>query len=103
MIETIRPTMSMVKDLLPGMKESGLLNDCAVGETKSGALNALVMASIADGDLFYGFSPHLNNQSGLMSTRDQLDWAAETFGPCPSRLFDRPISWANVKEGHRYA
>ena len=35
MIETIRPPMSMVKDLLPGMKESWIFNDCAVGETKN--------------------------------------------------------------------
>ena len=103
MIETIRPTMSMVRDLLPGMKESWIFNDCAIGETKGGVFNALVMVRIDEGDVFYGFIPHLNNQIGLMNTRDQLDWAAETFGPCPSRLFDRPISWDNVKEGHRYA
>ena len=30
MIETVRPTMSMVRDLLPGMKESWIFNDCAI-------------------------------------------------------------------------
>ena len=103
MIETIRPTMSMVKDLLPGMKESWIFNDCAIGETKGGVFNALIMVRIDEGDVFYGFIPHLNNRNGLMNTREVLDWAAETFGPCPSTLFDRPISWAGVKEGHRYA
>ena len=30
MIEIIRPTMSMIRDLLPGMKESWIFNDCAI-------------------------------------------------------------------------
>ena len=102
MIEVIRPTMSMVKDLLPGMRESWIFNDCAVGETKNGVFNALVMVRIDEGDIFYGFIPNLRDKYGLMNTRETLDEYAESFGSCPD-AFNREISWANVKEGHRYA
>jgi len=103
MIETIRPTMSMVKDLLPGMRESWIFNDCAVGETKNGVFNALVMVRIDEGDVFYGFIPNLRDKYGLMNTREKLDIYAESFGSCPPDVFFKEISWANIKEGHRYA
>ena len=102
MIETVRPTMSMVKDLLPGMKEYWIFNDCAVGETKNGVFNALVMVRIDEGDIFYGFIPNLRDKYGLMNTREKLDIYAESFGSCPD-VFFKEISWANIKEGHRYA
>ena len=102
MIETIRPTMSMVKDLLPGMKESWIFNDCAIGESKGGVFNALVMVRIDEGDIFYGFIPNLRDKYGLMNTREELDRYAESFGSCPD-VFFKEISWANIKEGHRYA
>ena len=102
MIETVRPTMSMVKDLLPGMRESWIFNDCAVGETKNGVFNALVMVRIDEGDVFYGFIPNLRDKYGLMNTRETLDRYAESFGSCPD-VFFKEISWANIKEGHRYA
>ena len=102
MIETIRPTMSMVKDLLPGMRESWIFNDCAVGETKNGVFNALVMVRIDEGDIFYGFIPNLRDKYGLMNTRETLDRYAESFSSCLD-VFFKEISWANIKEGHRYA
>ena len=102
MIETIRPTMSMVKDLLPGMKESWIFNDCAIGETKGGVFNALVMVRIDEGDVFYGFIPNLRDKYSLMKTRETLDGYAESFRSCPD-VFFKEISWANIKEGHRYA
>ena len=103
MIETIRPTMSMVKDLLPGMKESWIFNDCAIGETKSGEFVALIMVRGTEMDeYFYGFIPNLAPKVGRYSTRDALDLAAENFRHCPN-VFNREISWANIREGHRYA
>ena len=102
MIETIRPTMSMVRDLLPGMRESWIFNDCAIGETKNGVFNALVMVRIDEGDIFYGFIPNLRDKYGLKNTRETLDRYAESFSSCPD-VFFKEISWANIKEGHRYA
>ena len=103
MIETIRPTMSMVRDLLTGMKESWIFNDCAIGETKGGGFVALVVIKIEEGYVYYGFIPNLIRKVGRMNTRDELDKAAESFGPCPAELFNRPVTWDNVKEGHLYA
>ena len=103
MNETIRPTMSMVRDLLPGMKESWIFNDCAIGETKGGVFNALVMVRIEDGDIFYGFIPNLKLRYGRQYTRDTLNNFAESFSEYPVDLFTRPVSWFYVKEGHRYA
>ena len=102
MIETIRPTMSMVKDLLPGMRESWIFNGCGSGESKGGVFNAWVMVRIDEGDVFYGFIPNLRDKYGLMYTREALDRFAESFGSCPD-VFFKEISWANIKEGHRYA
>ena len=103
MIETIRPRMSIVKDLLPGMKESWIFNDCAIGETKSGEFIALITRWLPEtGEYFYGFIPNLSPKVGRYSTRDALDIAAENFRHCPD-VFNREISWANIKEGHRYA
>ena len=103
MIETIRPTMSMVRDLLPGMKESWIFNDCAIGETKSGEFIALIMVRGTEMDeYFYGFIPNLAPKVGSYSTRDALDIAAENFSSCPD-VFFKAITWPNIKEGHRYA
>ena len=101
MIETIRPTMSMVNDLLPGMKESWIFNDCAIGETKYGDFIGLVVVRIDEGDIFYGFI-NLKGRYGRNYTRETLDRYAESFGSCPD-VFFKEISWANIKEGHRYA
>ena len=43
MIQTIRPTMSMVTDLLPRVKETWIFNDCAIAETKNGRFDGLVV------------------------------------------------------------
>ena len=103
MIETIRPTMSMVRDLLPGMKESWIFNDCAIGETKSGDFVALIVGKGTEVDeYFYGFIPKLRPKYGYFTTREELDTESEDFGNCPD-AFNREISWANIREGHRYA
>lgn len=102
MIQTIRPTMSMVRDLLPGMKESWIFNDCAIGETRYGEFVGLVVVRIDDGDVFYGFIPEIHPENSRRTTIDTLDIVAENFRHCPD-IFDKEITWANVKEGHRYA
>ena len=101
MIETIRPTMSMVKDLLPGMKESWIFNDCAIGEKKNGQFVGLVVVRIEDGDIFYGFI-NLKGRYGRNYIRETLDAYAENFRECPD-IFDKKVTWDNIKEGHRYA
>ena len=103
MIETIRPTMSMVKDLLPGMKESWIFNDCAIGETKHGDFVGLVVIRIGEtNDQYYGFIPNILPKFSRRATIDSLDIAAESFIDCPA-VFDKKVTWANIKEGHRYA
>ena len=103
MIETIRPTMSMVRDLLPGMKESWIFNDCAIGETRYGEFVGLAVVRIDDGEIFYGFTANLLHRYGRQYTRETLTNYAEAFAECPAELFNRSISWSNIKEGHRYA
>ena len=101
MIETIRPTMSMVRDLLPGMKESWIFNDCAIGETKIGDFIALIVVRVDGGELYYGFLWDLHQWYGTYQTRDMLDDASEAFTNCPD-AFREEISWTHVKEGNRY-
>ena len=103
MIEIIRPTMTMVNDLLPGMKESWIFNDCAVGERKSGDFIALIVVRIDDGEIFYGFTANLLHRYGRQYTRETLTNYSEASLECPSELFNRSISWDDIKEGHRYA
>ena len=103
MIQTIRPTMSMVKDLLPGMKESWIFNDCAVGETKYGDFVGLVVIRICESnDYYYGFTPKILPKISRRATIDSLDIASEIFDYCPD-VFDKKVTWTNIKEGHRYA
>ena len=101
MIAIIRPTMTMVRDLLPWMKESWIFNDCAIGETKYGEFVGLVVVRIDEGDVFYGFTEILPNAS-RRTTIDTLDITAENFRECPD-IFDKKVTWDNIKEGHRYA
>ena len=102
MIETIRPTMSMVRDLLPGMKESWIFNDCAIGETKSGKFVALIVVKVNGGELYYGFQRNLHLwYSSYKVNRDMLDSASEAFTDHPD-VFKESISWTYVKEGNRY-
>ena len=103
MIEIIRPTMTMVRDLLPGMKESWIFNDCAIGETKSGDFVGLIRGKGTEVDeYFYGFIPKIRPKISRYTSIDALDIAAENFRYCPD-VFDKKVTWANIKEGHRYA
>ena len=103
MIETVRPTMSMVGDLLPGMKESWIFNDCAIGETKNGDFVGLVVIRIDEtNDHYHGFIPKIRPKLSRYTSIDALNIAAENFRYCPD-VFDKKVTWANIKEGHRYA
>ena len=102
MIETIRPTMSMVMDLLPGMQESWIFNDCAIGESEDDEFIALIVVKVDGSDIYYGFLRDLSNKYSRYTTRLILDEASEKFLFCPDAFLDA-ISWTSVKEGHRYA
>ena len=75
MIQTIRPTMSMVRDLLPWMKESWIFNDCAIGETKYGEFVGLVVVRFDEGwQMFLGVFARFRVQSfveGATATREE--------------------------------
>ena len=101
MIETIRPTMSMVRDLLPGMRESWIFNDCAIGETENDEFIALIVVKVDGSDIYYGFQRYLSNKFSRYTTRRMLDESSEQFLNCPDAFLDA-ISWMYVKEGNRY-
>ena len=99
-ITTIRPTMSMVNDLLPGMLETWILNDCAIGETKSHRFVALVVVKVEEyNECYYGFIPNLRTCGSLDHTRGKLDYACENFLPLQPETFETNVDWAHIKPG----
>ena len=99
-IAMIRPTMAMVNDLLPGMLETWILNDCAIGETKSRGFVALVMVRVEEyNECYYGFIPNLRTHGSLINTREKLDYACENFLPLQPETFDTIVDWAHIKPG----
>ena len=99
-VQTIRPTMSMVNDLLPGMLETWILNDCAIGETKSRGFVALVVVRVEEyNECYYGFIPNLRTHGSLIATREKLDYACENYLPLQSETFDTIVDWAHIKPG----
>ena len=97
---TIRPTMSMVNDLLPGMLETWILDDCAIGETKSHRFVALVIVRVEEyNECYYGFIPNLHTHGSLIYTREKLDYACENYLPLQSETFDTIVDWAHIKAG----
>ena len=103
MIQTIRPTMSMVKDLLPGMRESWIFNDCAIVETKTGGFFALIFVNLDEfNTMYYGFIDNLHPCFTRRDARDKLDRACENYESLPDDVFREKVDWAHVDEGHRY-
>ena len=99
-VTTIRPTMSMLNDLLPGMLETWILNDCAIGETKSRGFVALVVVKVEEyNECYYGFIPNLRTHGSLIATREKLDYACENYLPLQSETFDTIVDWAHIKPG----
>ena len=104
-ITTIRPTMSMVSDLLPHAIETWILDDCAIGETKNHSFVALVVIRLEEyNECYYGFIPNLRTYGSLIYTRERLDYACENFLPLQPKTFDTIVDWAHIKvgTGNRY-
>ena len=103
-IRIIRPTMTMVADVLCRVYEyeSWIFNDCAIVQNRDRTFTALLMVQIDDGYLYYGFIPKLHPYAGLYSTREKLDTACENFEDLPKNAFIEAVDWAHVKEGNRY-
>lgn len=99
-ITTIRPTMSMVSDLLPHAVETWILDDCAIGETKNHSFVALVVIRLEEyNECYYGFIPNLRTYGPLIYTRERLDYACENFLPLQPKTFDTIVDWAHIKAG----
>ena len=99
-ITTIRPTMSMVSDLLPHAIETWILDDCAIGETKKHSFVALVVIRLEEyNECYYGFIPNLRTYGSLIYTRERLDYACENFLPLQPKTFDTIVDWAHIKAG----
>ena len=97
---TIRPTMTMVSDLLPHAVETWILDDCAIAETKNHSFVALVVVRLEEYDEhYYGFIPNLRTHGSLIATREKLDYACENFLPLQSETFDPIVDWAHIKAG----
>ena len=102
-ITTIRPTMSMVSDLLPHAIETWILDDCAIGETKNHSFVALVVIRLDEyNEHYFGIIPDLRTCGGIYDTREKLDHACENYEALPADVFMERVDWAHVEEGHRY-
>ena len=103
MIKTIRPTMSMVTDLLPRVKETWIFNDCAIAETKNGRFVGLVVIRLDEyNEHYFGILPDLRPCITRPDAREKLDRACENYESLPDDVFMEKVDWAHVEEGHRY-
>ncbi len=102
-VQTIRPTMSMVSDLLPRATETWILNDCAIVETKDGRFFALIFVNLDEFNvMYYGFIHSLHPRITRFDAREKLDRACENYEPLPSNVFMEKVDWSHIDEGHRY-
>ena len=102
-ITTIRPTMTMVTDLLPRVKETWIFNDCAIAETKNGRFVGLVVIRLDEyNEHYFGVIPDLHTYGGIYDTREKLDHACENYEALPADVFMERVDWDHVEEGHRY-
>ena len=103
MIKTVRPTMSMVSDLLPRAMETWILNDCAIGQTKNGRFVGLVVIRLDEyNEHYFGVIPDLHPYASRNDTLQKLDIACENFEDLPTDAFREKVDWAHIDEGHRY-
>ena len=105
-IETVRPTMSLVKDVFGGRtSEVWIFNNCAVAEMKDDTFCALIVRRFTGGpykgETYFGFIPSLRLKNTKWATRDMLEDACGMFADCPAVFYTEP-TWENVKEGRRY-
>lgn len=97
---TIRPTMSMVSDLLPHAIETWIFNDCAIGETKNHSFVALVVIRLEEyNEYYYGIIPNLLTYGPPIYTRERLDHACENYEALPANVFMERVDWAHIKAG----
>ena len=104
-METIRPTMTMVKDVFGGMTfETWIFSDCAIGKMKTGTYCALIVRRFTTGpykgETYYGITRNMLPLN-LRTCDGNLEMSAERFEKCPN-IFTTPIDWENVTEGNRY-
>lgn len=100
----IRPTMSMVSDILCRVheKETWILNDCAIIRTKDGRFAALIVKRMDDGDIYYGIIPGLHPKITRFDAKEKLDRACENFEALPKDTFVESVTWSRVEMGNRY-
>ena len=104
-VTTIRPTMTMVADVLCRVHayESWILNDCAIAETKNGRFDGLVVIRLDEyNEHYFGIIPDLRTCGGIFDTREKLDHACENYEALPADVFMERVDWDHVEEGHRY-
>ena len=104
-ITTIRPTMTMVSDVLCRVHayESWIFNDCAIVETKDGGFFALIFVNLDEfNTMYYGFIHSLRPCISRPDARKKLDRACENYESLPADVFREKVDWAHVDEGHRY-
>ena len=104
-ITTIRPTMTMVSDVLCRVHayESWIFNDCAIVETKDGRFFALIFVNLEEfNEIYYGFIHSLRPCISRPDAREKLDRACENYESLPADAFREKVDWAHVDEGHRY-
>ena len=103
-METIRPTMTMVKDVMGGRtSEVWIFNDCAIVETKDDTFCALIVRRFSTGpykgEIYYGFIRYMFPRT--KNWQDQLDISCSRMEICPD-IFTIRMDWENVTEGNRY-
>ena len=104
-METIRPTMNMVRDIFGGMTyETWIFSNCAIGKMKNGTYCALIVRRFTTGpykgEIYYGLIRTILPMN-RRTCDDALELSAERFERCP-HIFITPIDWEMVTEGNRY-
>ena len=104
-VTTIRPTMTMVADVLcrTSTYESWILNDCVIAQTKDGRFLALIFVDLDEfNEIYYGFIDNLHPCITSRDAREKLDRACENYEELPADAFMEKVDWSHVDEGHRY-
>ena len=104
-ITTIRPTMTMVSDVLCRVHayESWIFNDCAIVETKDGGFFALIFVNLDEFNvMYYGFIHNLHPRVTHSDAHVKLDRACENYESLPADVFREKVDWVHAHEGHRY-
>ena len=104
-VTTIRPTVTMVSDVLCRVHayESWILNDCTIALTKEGRFLALIFVDLEEfNEIYYGFIHSLHPCIPRPDARKKLDRACENHEALPADVFREKVDWVHAHEGHRY-